>query len=198
MCCTYPGTGRRSMMPWKRRKSYLSGPNRRRLRPNGAGAPVLVFAAGVLIVAFNIMPPELAFGLVTLVLAGTGDLILRKGFAELNWPILIMLAAMIPLGSAVETTGAAVVMATGLVFVLPPESPMAIGVASAVGMAPQPLLIAIALGASIDFLTPIGHHNNTVFMGLACYRFIDFIRAGWPVTIAVSLCAVVSIFAFWV
>jgi di/tricarboxylate transporter len=188
--------------------------------------PALVFAAGVAIAAFNIMPPELAFGIVTLVLAGTGDLILRKGFAELNWPILIMLAAMIPLGSAVETTGAAAVMATGLVSVLPSDSPIAISaamlalavaitpfvnnastaivlgpiaitVASAAGMRPQPLLIAVALGASIDFLTPIGHHNNTVVMGLAGYRFIDFVRAGWPVTIAVSLCAIVSIFAFW-
>jgi di/tricarboxylate transporter len=189
--------------------------------------PVLVFAAGIAIAAFNIMPPELAFGLVTLVLAGTGDLILRKGFAELNWPILIMLAALIPLGSAVETTGAAVVMATGLMSVLPSENPIlisaamlalavaitpfvnnastaivlgpiAITVASAAGMTPQPLLMAVALGASIDFLTPIGHHNNTVVMGMAGYRFIYFVKAGWPVTIAVSMCAVISLFAFWV
>jgi di/tricarboxylate transporter len=76
--------------------------------------------------------------------------------------------------------------------------PIAISIASATGMTPEPLLIAIALGASIDFLTPIGHHNNTVVMGLAGYRFIDFVRAGWPVTIAVSLCALVSLFTFWI
>jgi di/tricarboxylate transporter len=189
--------------------------------------PVLVFAAGIAIAAFNIMPPELAFGLVTLLLAGTGELTLRQALAELNWPILIMLAVMIPLGSAVATTGAAVVMATGLVSILPSDSPIAmsaamlalavaitpfvnnastaivlgpiaVSVASAVGMAPQSLLIAIALGASIDFLTPIGHHNNTVVMGLAGYRFIDFIRTGWPVTVAVLICAVIFIFAFWI
>jgi di/tricarboxylate transporter len=189
--------------------------------------PTVVFAAGVAIAAFNIVPPELAFGLVALILAGTGDLNLRKGFAELDWPILIMLAAMIPLGFAVETTGAASVMADGLMSVLPLESPIAIsaamlvlavaitpfvnnastaivlgpiaiGVASAVGMPPEPLLIAVALGASIDFLTPIGHHNNTIVMGIAGYRFLDFLKVGWPVTIAVSLCALVAIFAFWI
>jgi di/tricarboxylate transporter len=189
--------------------------------------PTVVFAAGVAIAAFNIVPPELAFGLVALILAGTGDLNLRKGFAELDWPILIMLAAMIPLGFAVETTGAASVMADGLMSVLPPESPIvisaamlalavaitpfvnnastaivlgpiAISVASAVGMPPEPLLIAVALGASIDFLTPIGHHNNTIVMGIAGYRFLDFLKVGWPVTIAVSLCALVAIFAFWI
>jgi di/tricarboxylate transporter len=196
--------------------------------PAGEGRwrPVLVFAGGVAIAAFNIMSPELAFGLVVLVLAGAGDLVLRKGIAELNWPILVMLAAMIPLGFAVETTGAAAVMATGLMSVLPSESPaaisaamlglavaitpfvnnastaivlgpIAVGIAAALGIAPQPLLIAVALGASIDFLTPIGHHNNTVVMGLAGYRFIDFVRAGWPVTIAVSLCAIVALYALW-
>ncbi|WP_394893155.1 SLC13 family permease [Mesorhizobium sp. AaZ16] len=189
--------------------------------------PTVVFAAGVAIAAFNIVPPELAFGLVALILAGAGDLNLRKGFAELDWPILIMLAAMIPLGFAVETTGAASTMASGLMSVLPPESPIAIsaamlalavaitpfvnnastaivlgpiaiGVASAVGMPPEPLLIAVAVGASIDFLTPIGHHNNTIVMGIAGYRFIDFLKVGWPVTIAVSLIALVAIFAFWI
>jgi di/tricarboxylate transporter len=189
--------------------------------------PTVVFAAGVAIAAFNIVPPELAFGLVTLILAGAGDLNLRKGLAELDWPILIMLAAMIPLGFAVETTGAALVMADGLMSVVPPENPMAIsaamlalavaitpfvnnastaivlgpiaiGVASAVGMPPEPLLIAVALGASVDFLTPIGHHNNTIVMGIAGYRFIDFPKIGWPVTIAVSLIALVAIFAFWI
>ena len=189
--------------------------------------PTVVFAAGVAVAAFNIVPPELAFGLVALILAGTGDLNLRKGLAELDWPILIMLGAMIPLGFAVETTGAALVMADGLMSVVPPENPMAIsaamlalavaitpfvnnastaivlgpiaiGVASAVGMPPEPLLIAVALGASVDFLTPIGHHNNTIVMGIAGYRFIDFPKVGWPVTIAVSLIALVAIFAFWI
>ena len=188
--------------------------------------PTAIFAGGVGIAAFNIIPPELAFGVVMLILAGTGDLNLRKGLAELDWPILIMLAAMIPLGFAVETTGAAVVLANGLMSILPSENPIvisaamlalavaitpfvnnastaivlgpiAIGIASRVNMPPQPLLIAVALGASIDFLTPIGHHNNTVVMGLGGYRFVDFFKVGWPVTIATSICALVAISAFW-
>jgi di/tricarboxylate transporter len=207
-------------------ETLLLWPNPEDPAPEGRWRPVLVFAAGVTIAAFNVMPTELAFGLVVLVLAGAGDLVLRKGFAELNWPILIMLAAMIPLGFAVETTGAAAVMATSLVSVLPSESPaaisaamlllavaitpfvnnastaivlgpIAVGIASALRIEPQPFLVAVALGASIDFLTPIGHHNNTVVMGLAGYRFIDFVRTGWPVTLAVSLCAMGALFTFW-
>ena len=131
--------------------------------------PVLVFGAGVILAAFGFAPPELAFGLVVLVLAATGSLNLRKGLAALDWPILVMLATMIPLGLAVETTGAAAILANGLMTVLPERDtfaisaailviavlvtpfvnnastavimgPIALGVAAASGIAPEPLL----------------------------------------------------------
>ncbi|UIJ70420.1 SLC13 family permease [Aurantimonas sp. HBX-1] len=189
-------------------------------------APVLAFAGGVVLAAFGFAPPELAFGLVVLVLAATGSLDLRRGLAALDWPILIMLAAMLPLGLAVETTGAASVLAGGLMTLLPEHDalvlssallviavaitpfvnnastavilgPIALGVAAAAGIPPEPLLIAVALGASIDFLTPIGHHNNTIVMGLAGYRFVDFIKVGWPVTIAVTGAATLALRVWW-
>jgi di/tricarboxylate transporter len=62
-------------------------------------------------------------------------------------------------------------------------SPIAAGLASRTGTPVGPLLMAVAIGASIDFLTPFGHHNNTVVMGAARYRFIDFPRFGFPLTI---------------
>lgn len=189
--------------------------------------PALVFAAGVALATSGLAAPELAFGLVVLALVASGSLNLRKGLAELDWPILIMLATMIPLGNAVETTGAAAVLAGGLIAALPFDGPLAlcaamlllgvaitpfvnnastvlvlgpvaIGVASASAISPQPLLIAVALGASIDFLTPIGHHNNTIVMGLAGYRFGEFLKAGWPVTVAVAAAAMLALSAFWI
>jgi len=188
--------------------------------------PMVLFAAGVAIAAFGPASPELAFGLVVFALAATGDLNLRHALGDLNWPILVMLAAMIPLGFAVETTGAAGVMANGLIAALPSGNPtlaaaavlglalvitpfvnnattaiilgpVAVSIASALDMRPEPLLIAIALGASIDFLTPIGHHNNTVVMGMAGYRFIDFLKAGSVITVAIAIVSVVAIRLAW-
>ena len=188
--------------------------------------PVILFAAGIALAAFGLAPTELAFGLVIFALAATGDLNLRNALGDLNWPILIMLAAMIPLGLAVETTGAAGVMAGGLIAALPSGhptlaaaamlalalvitpfvnnattaiilGPIAVSIASALGMRPEPLLIAVALGASVDFLTPIGHHNNTVVMGMAGYRFMDFLKAGSVITIAIAIVSILAIRLAW-
>lgn len=188
--------------------------------------PLAFFGCGILLAALGLAPPEIAFGLVVLALAATGFLNLRMGLADLNWPILIMLAAMIPLGLAVETTGTARMLADGLVSLLPAGAsllpvaavlllaivitpfvnnastaivlgPIAIGIAQATGLPPEPFLIAVAMGASIDFLTPFGHHNNMVVMGLGPYRFVDFPRAGWPVTAATALAGCLAILLAW-
>jgi len=97
----------------------LLSPSRRLETAAPAYFPLAVFAGGVGLTAFAAVPPEIAFGLVVLVLAATRRLNLRTGLAELNWPILIMLAAMIPLGLAMDTTGAAQVMAEGLLATVP-------------------------------------------------------------------------------
>jgi di/tricarboxylate transporter len=127
---------------------------------------------------------------------------------------------MIPLGLAVEDTGTARLIANHIADSLPAAqpvvvgttmlllamlitpfidnvstavvlSPIAVGLASRTGTPVEPLLIAVAVGASIDFLTPFGHHNNTVVMGAAGYRFLDFPRFGLPLTV---LCFAVAVF----
>jgi di/tricarboxylate transporter len=189
--------------------------------------PLGFFMLGVALAATGIVPPEIAFGLVVLALAASGYLNLRSGLADLNWPILIMLAAMIPLGLAVETTGTAQMLAAGLTTALPSDmalmpvavvlllavlitpfvnnastaivlGPVAIGIAQMAGIPPEPVLLAAAMGASIDFLTPFGHHNNMVVMGLGPYRFADYLRAGWPVTLAAAGAGLAAIWAFWI
>ncbi len=186
--------------------------SRRPRKVNIRAAPGLIaFAAGVLLSAFNIVPIEIAFGAVVLTLIITGSLNLRTALQDLNWSIVILLACMIPLGQAVQDTGAAMVIANaiadhiplgepiavaamilGIAVVITPFidnvstaavlSPIAAGLATRTGVPVEPLLMAVAVGASLDFLTPFGHHNNAVVMGAAGYRFVDFPRFGVPLT----------------
>jgi di/tricarboxylate transporter len=183
-------------------------------------------AVGILVAATGLLAPETAFGLVVLALALSGALRLREGLETINWPIVIMLAAMIPLGAAVSETGAAAVLAEALVALAPEGTPLfpvgcllvasvaltpfvnnpsiavalapiAVAVAESTGLPPAPLLVAVAVGASIDFLTPFGHHNNTLVMGLAGYRFSDFPRLGAPLTLISIVVALVALQLFW-
>jgi di/tricarboxylate transporter len=186
----------------------LSG---RRPRPPRTRAVVSVgvFTLGVLVTAFNLVPAEIAFGAVVLVLALLGSLNLRSALSDLNWSIVVLLACMIPLGMAVEQTGAAAVIANAIADRLPSDAPLAVvtimllvsvaitpfidnvstavilspiaaGLSARTGVGLEPLLMAVAIGASLDFLTPFGHHNNAVVMGAAGYRFLDFPRFGAP------------------
>ncbi|MGH6865488.1 MAG: SLC13 family permease, partial [Methyloceanibacter sp.] len=165
------------------------------------------FVGAVALAATNLVPPELAFGLAVLLLAATGAVDLRHALAELNWPILLMLAAMIPLGDAVAHTGLADVVARRMVGLIGLSDPVALtatvlasalvitpfvnNVSAAIAIAPiaaalaktagvpvEPLLIAAAIGVSLDFVTPFGHHNNALVMSVGNYRFGDFAGLG--------------------
>ena len=172
------------------------------------------------------MTPEAALGGTVLVLALLGHLDLRVALKSLNWPIILLLAAMLPLGDAMETTGTAAMLAEALAVHLVPGqllpaavamlvialvmtplvnnaataailAPVALQTAASLGLPPAPLLAAVAFGASLDFLTPVGHHNNTLAYGLGGYRFADFLKAGWPVTLAACAGAIAGLALFW-
>jgi di/tricarboxylate transporter len=181
---------------------------------------VALFVAGIAATAFNLAPTEIAFGAVVVAMALAGGLNLRTALQDLNWSIVILLACMIPLGLAVQDTGTASLIANHIAEYLPTAqplvvattmlllavlitpfidnvstaavlSPIAAGLASRTGTPVEPLLMAVAVGASVDFLTPFGHHNNAVVMGAAGYRFVDFPRFGLPLTL---LCLAVAVF----
>ncbi|MCP9222359.1 SLC13 family permease [Erythrobacter sp. LQ02-29] len=197
----------------------LLSPRRPGEPPLRRGFGVGLFTAGVLASALGLVPVEIAFGGVILALLLVGALDLRRALTEINWRIVILLACMIPLGIAVETTGAARILAGILVSGLPSEQPAFIiatvllcgvamtpfidNVSTAVILSPiagelsvrtgtplEPLLIAVAISASIDFLTPIGHHNNAIVMGVGGYRFGEFARLGAPLT---AICLVLAV-----
>jgi di/tricarboxylate transporter len=187
--------------------------------------PFAIFACGIAATGF--LRPDIALAGVVLVLAFFNYLNIRQAMADLNWPIIIMLAAMIPIGSAVGTSGTAEVIAAALGSVIPVATPLA-GVAVVLFLAialtpfvnnatvaiilspiaiafaaeghhsPQAYLLAVALGASLDFLTPFGHHNNTLAMGIGSYRFADFIKAGLPVTLVSYFLSLLLLYVLWV
>ncbi len=76
-------------------------------------------------------------------------------------------------------------------------APIAIELARAASISPSMLLMAVAIGASSDFLTPFGHHNNTLAYALGPYRFRDFPRLGWPLTVAIILTGSVACLVVW-
>ncbi|AIC28754.1 divalent ion symporter protein [Rhizobium etli bv. mimosae str. IE4771] len=187
--------------------------------------PFALFACGVAASAAG-LHPDIAFAGVVLALALLNHLNIRQAMADLNWPIIIMLAAMIPIGQAVASTGTAEAIAGWLSLVVPighPLSgialilflamaltpfvnnatvaivltPIALEFAKTGRHAPDAYLIAVAVGASLDFLTPFGHHNNTLAMGIGGYRFSDFLRAGWPLAVVSYNLALFLLALFW-
>ncbi|PKA38814.1 SLC13 family permease [Rhizobium sullae] len=193
---------------------------------SNAWLPFVIFAAGVMLSAAGPARPEIAFAAVVLALALMGYLNIRQAMADINWPIVIMLAAMIPIGSAVATTGTAEMIADWLSLFVPISmplagialllfiamaltpfvnnatvaivlSPVALEFAEVAHHAPAAYLIAVAAGASLDFLTPFGHHNNTLAMSIGSYRVSDFLRAGSPLAVASYLLTVLLVALIW-
>jgi di/tricarboxylate transporter len=176
--------------------------------------PLIVLAAAMLLVAFDRAPIAIAFFGAATILLLLRSLTLREAYDTVEWPILVMLGALIPVSDALRTTGATDVIAAWLATVagyLPPlgtlalimvaamavtpflnnaatvlvVAPIAGTFAKSLGYSPDPFLMAVAIGAACDFLTPIGHQCNTLVMGPGGYRFGDYWRLGLPLSVIV-------------
>jgi di/tricarboxylate transporter len=187
---------------------------------------VAILAATVLLVALNIVPVALAFfaGAVGMILFGA--IPIREAYDSIEWPILVMLGALIPVSEAIRTTGATDLLAgylSSLADALPGwgalvvimvaamavtpflnnaatvlvMAPIAASFAKGLGYQPDPFLMAVAIGAACDFLTPIGHQCNTLVMGPGGYRFGDYARLGAPLSVLVVIIGVPLIMIFW-
>jgi di/tricarboxylate transporter len=193
----------------------------------GILAAVLIFGAALLAAAgLRILPIEVAVTLAALAMGFAGLVTLRQAYEAIDWSVLILLGAMIPVGAALETTGAAAsladwyldlggalpgwVMLTLLLVVAMLLSdvvnnaaaavilaPIAVGTAAGLGVSADPFLMAVAVGASSAFLTPIGHQSNVLVMGPGGYRFSDYWRVGLPLEVVVVAVAVPLILIVW-
>ena len=188
--------------------------------------PLVVFTGAVLLAAFNIVPVQISFVAAAVVLLVTRFLTLQESYQAIDWPVIILLGAMIPVGEALETTGGAdrIAMAIaelggslpawvtlGVVLVTTMllsavinnaaavilMAPIGIGVAGTLGANSDPFLMAVAIGASSAFLTPIGHQSNTIVMGPAGYQFGDYLRLGLPLVIVIVAVAIPLILWVW-
>ena len=188
--------------------------------------PIAILAVAMGVTALGWVPVTVAFFAAAVLIVATGALPLRDIYRQLDGPILIMLAALIPVSDSLRATGATDLIAAGLSQValgLPPwaalalimvaamavtpflnnaatvlvMAPIAATFASDLGLRPEAFLMAVAIGAGSDFLTPIGHQCNTLVMGPGGYRFGDYWRLGLPLSILVVLISVPLLQLVW-
>lgn len=188
--------------------------------------PILILAAAMIATATGLVPVAVAFFAAAGLVVISGALPVDEAYEAVEWPILIMLAALIPVSESLQTTGASDVIATSLAqaaVVLPPwgavalilivamavtpflnnaatvlvMAPIAAVFANDLGYRPEAFLIATAIGAGCDFLTPIGHQCNTLVFGPGGYRFGDYARLGAPLSLLVVLIGTPLILWTW-
>jgi di/tricarboxylate transporter len=178
--------------------------------------PLAILTVAMTVTASGYIPVAVAFFAAAGLMMATGAMPLREAYDGVEWPILIMLGALIPVSETLRTTGASDVLATSLAHVatsLPPwgavalilvaamavtpflnnaatvlvMAPIAAVFAHDLGYRPEAFLIATAIGAGCDFLTPIGHQCNTLVFGPGGYKFSDYARLGAPLSVLVVL-----------
>jgi di/tricarboxylate transporter len=188
--------------------------------------PIAVLAAAMALVAFHLVPVTVAFFGAAVLLLLARSLSLREAYDVIDWPILVMLGALIPVSDSLRTTGGTDLIAGWLSIAaahLPAAGALALILAAAMAVTPflnnaatvlvmapiaasfaaklshnpDPFLMAVAIGAACDFLTPIGHQCNTLVMGPGGYRFGDYWRLGLPLSLIVLVAGVPLIMAFW-
>jgi di/tricarboxylate transporter len=188
--------------------------------------PILILALAMATVALKLAPVAVAFFGAALALLLTKSLSLRDAYESVEWPILILLGALIPVSEAVRTTGATDLIAgwlsvaadalpplgaLGLILVVAMAvtpflnnaatvlvmAPVAASLAQKLGLRPDPFLMAVAVGAACDFLTPFGHQCNTLVMGPGGYRFSDYCKLGLPLSALVVAAGVPLIAIVW-
>lgn len=169
--------------------------------------PILIFGIAIVMAAMQVVPVQIAFAGAVVGLIVTNVLPVRRLYEAIDWPVIVLLGAMIPVGGAMQATGGTAIIADGFVALAGTFSPYIIlgllmlitmtlsdlmnNAATAVVMAPigvsiakalelnvDPFLMAVAIGASCSFLTPIGHQNNILVMGPGGYKFIDYFKIG--------------------
>ncbi|HUU65932.1 MAG TPA: SLC13 family permease [Methyloceanibacter sp.] len=192
----------------------------------GSLLPLGVLACAMALVAFNLVSVAIAFFGAAVIILVTRSLSLREAYDVVEWPILIMLGALIPVSDALRTTGGtdliagwlsiaagqlpalgalALIMAAAMavtpfmnnaatVLIM---APIAATFAASLGRNPDPFLMAVAIGAACEFLTPIGHQCNTLVMGPGGYRFGDYWRLGLPLSIIVLIFGTPLVAYFW-
>ena len=185
-----------------------------------------MFAGAVIAASLGLIYLPVALGLVVIAYVLTRIVPLSELYTHIEWPVVVLLGSMIPLGAALETSGGtglisgallgwtagmpAWAVLTVLMIVTMTLSdvlnntattivaaPVGIQMAQSLGVSPDPFLMAVAVAASSAFLTPIGHKNNTLILGPGGYSFGDYWRMGLPLEIIIVAVSIPAILVFW-
>ncbi len=188
--------------------------------------PLLIFLGAIFIAAVGLLPVAVSFTAAVVLMVICNLLPMRQVYKSIDWSIITLLAAMIPIGGAMQSSGATQLLGQGLITLSGPHSTIFIitllllvtmtlsdvmnNAATAVVMAPvagsiantlhlpiDPFLMSIAVGASCSFLTPISHQNNTLVMGPGGYKFFDYLRLGIPIELMMLIFSVPLIYYIW-
>ncbi|HUV23086.1 MAG TPA: SLC13 family permease [Gammaproteobacteria bacterium] len=187
---------------------------------------VASFALAIAAATFGVIHLPEALALVCMVMVGFSIVPLKEIYTSIEWPVIVLLGSMIPIGAALEASGGTALIAQqvidfaegyGPVVVLMLlmvvtmtlsdllnnaataviAAPIGIDIATRLGVSPDPFLMAVAIAASCAFLTPIGHQNNTLVMGPGGYRFGDYWRMGLPLEVIVVAVSLPMILWVW-
>ncbi len=189
-------------------------------------APAAILACAMTLVALKLLPIAIAFTLAAALMVLLRTLPMREAYAALDGPVLVLIAALIPVSEALQHAGGVGLLAaslSGLLAHAPPQlilmsvmalsmacapflhnaptvlilGPVAVGMAQRLGLSIDALLMGVAVGAACDFLTPVGHQCNTLVLAPGGYKFIDYARLGAPLSLIVILAGTLLISIFW-
>jgi di/tricarboxylate transporter len=195
-----------------------------RLRKAPVALAIMAVVLVPVILGWLSIPITAVMGVVLMVL--TGCLTMEEAYRSIEWKAVFLIAGMLPLGIAMEQTGAASFLAEGMVGLVGPLGPLAVmaglfilaALASQVmpnpavavllapialntaydlGISPYPLMMAVAVSASAAFLSPVGHSANVLVMGPGGYRFSDYTKVGIPLTLVVLAVVLLVLPIFW-
>ena len=187
---------------------------------------LMIFTVSILLSVLSIVPTTVSFAGAILAYVFSGILPIRDLYKNIDWPIIVLLGAMIPLSNALQNTGTTTLIADQVVSMtqgLPSWSiialvmvitmfmsdiinnaatamimgPISVGIAISMGVSMDPFLMSVAIGASCAFLTPIGHQCNALILGPGGYRFSDYWRMGLPLEIIITVLGTPLILYFW-
>jgi len=185
-----------------------------------------LFATAIAVASTGLVYLPVALGCVAAAYAFFNIVPIRDVYTSIEWPVIVLLGSMIPIGSALQATGGTALIANGIVDLSSGFSPaivllllvivtmtlsdvmnntataviaapIAIEIATRLNVSPDPFLMGVAVAASCAFLTPIGHKNNTLIMGPGGYHFGDYWRMGLPLEIIIVAVSVPTILVVW-
>ncbi|MCK9491736.1 MAG: SLC13 family permease [Sulfurimonas sp.] len=186
----------------------------------------IIMALAVVVAAFGLLPASISFAIGVLASMALRTVPLRDIYVSIDWPVIVLLATLIPVAGAMDSTGTADLIARliiekvaygnaviGLTLILvitmflsdlmnnvataAVMCPISIGTASALGVSADSFLMAVAIGASCAFLTPVGHQNNTLILGPGGFRFGDYWKLGLPLEILIVVISIPMLLVVW-